>query len=79
MTTARFKVYWHFDGTTQGTVEIDRNVGTFTVRPHRRHTAYELPLAFVAQVVAERVIKAEAFRKRMEKSKARAERRRVRR
>lgn len=78
MTTARFKVYWRFDGTSEGTVEIDRASGVFSVRPHRRHKAYELPLAFVAQVIAERVIKAEAFKKRMEKAKARAERRRMR-
>lgn len=77
MTTARFRVFWSFDGTSQGTVEIDRRVGTFTVRAHRRHRAYELPLAFVAQIVAERVIKADVFRKRMEKAKARAVRRRA--
>jgi hypothetical protein len=75
VTTARFKVYWRFDGTSEGTVEINRSAGTFAVRPHRRHKAYELPLAYVAQLIAERVIKAEAFRKRMEKAKARVARR----
>lgn len=79
MTTARFKVYWRFDGTSEGTVEIDRSTSIFTVRPHRRKKSHSLPLAFVAQVIAERCIKAEAFKKRMEKAKERAERRRAKR
>jgi hypothetical protein len=70
MSTAHFPVYWSFDGTSQGTVSIDRGAGTFTVRPHRRHKSYELPLAFVAQIVAERCIKAEVLRKRLEKARA---------
>ncbi len=66
-TKAHFSVTWRFDGTTQGTVTVDRNSGTFSVRPHRRHKAYELPLAFVAQIVAERVIKTDAAARRAEK------------
>lgn len=73
MTTARFTVYWNFDRTTQGTVEIDRQVGTFRVRPYKRRTSYELPLAFVAQIVAERCIKAEVLKKRLEKARAKKE------
>lgn len=73
MTTARFSIQWRFDGTDQGTVSINRGAGTFSVRPHRRHKDYVLPLAEVAQIVAERIIKAEAFKKRMEKAKARKE------
>ena len=79
MSTARFRVYWNFDGTREATVEIDRVVGTFSVRPHRRRRTYELPLAFIAQLVAERVIKAEVFKRSMEKAKSRAQRRRARR
>jgi hypothetical protein len=63
-TKAHFKVYWHFDKTSEGTVTIDRGADTFSVRPHRRHKSYELPLAFVAQIVAERCIKVEAEEKR---------------
>lgn len=74
MSRASFAVYWRFDGTNQGTVTVDRSAGTFSVRPYRRRRAYELPLAFVAQLVAERIIKAEAAEKR-----AAAKARRVRR
>ncbi len=63
MSRALFPVYWRFDRTTQGTVTIDRGAGTFSVRPYRRRRAYELPLAFVAQLVAERIIKSEAREK----------------
>jgi hypothetical protein len=73
MTTARFPIYWNFDGTKQGTVSINRQAGTFTVRAHRRHKAYELPLAFVAEIVAVRCIKAEVLRKRLEKARQKKE------
>ncbi len=64
MSRANFRVYWRFDGTSEGTVTVDRSAGVFSVRPYRRHRAYELPLAFVAQLVAERIIKQEAAEKR---------------
>lgn len=63
MSASHFPVYWRFDGTSQGTVTIDRGSGTFAVRLYRRRRAYELPLAFVAQLIAERVMKAEAREK----------------
>jgi len=79
MTTAKFQVDWSFDGTDSVTVFINREAGTFTVRPYRRHQSYELPLAFVAQIVAERVIKAEVLKKRLEKARLKQERREFRR
>lgn len=63
---AHFKVPWHFDGTYAVTVSVElTDFGTsyFRVRPHRRRRGYELTLAEVAQIVAERVIKAEAKEK----------------
>lgn len=73
MTTAKFKVAWNFDGTASGTVLINREAGTFAVRPFHRKASYELPLAFVAQIVAERVIKAEILKKRLEKARKKKE------
>lgn len=74
MSRATFRVFWRFDGTREGTVTIDRGAGTFTVRPYRRHVEYTLPLADVAQFVAERISKADAQKKRAERF---ASRRRV--
>jgi len=72
---AHFVVRWNFDHTDQGTVTIDRDSGVFSVRPFRRHSAYELPLSFVAQIVAERCAKAEALAKRLaRKNRKRAKR-----
>lgn len=70
MSRAKFPVYWRFDGTTQATVVIDRGAGVFSVRPHRRRRTYELPLAFVAQLVATRIIKAEAAEKLLARRRA---------
>ena len=64
MSISRFKVSWRFDGTEGGTVTIDRASNIIAVRPLRRHRTYALPLAFVAQLVCERIIKAEAQEKR---------------
>lgn len=70
MSIAHFTCYWHFDGTSQATVSIDRGAGTFEVRPYRRKKSYTLPLAFIAEIVATRCIKAEVLRKRLEKARA---------
>lgn len=73
MTTARFPINWRFDGTTQGTVLINRGAGTFTVRPHRRRKPYTLPLADVAEIVAWRCVKAEVMKKNAEKARIKKE------
>lgn len=66
---ARFSVEWSFDGTKQATVVINRRAGTFEVRPYRRRKSYTLPLAVVAQLVAERIIRAAAVAKRKARSR----------
>lgn len=67
MSLARFRIFWRFDGTTEGTVTIDRGSSVLSVRPYHRKRTYDLPLAFVAQLVAERVMKAEAMEKKAAK------------
>jgi hypothetical protein len=52
--------------------------GSVRVRPLRARRDYELPLDVVAKWIVERVTKAELFRARTEKARARAERRRGR-
>jgi hypothetical protein len=66
---SRFVVYGRFNGTTQATVTIDRGPGTIEVRPYRRRKSYTLPLAFVADMVMWRCLKAEAAEKRAAKKK----------
>lgn len=69
MSQSHFPFAWRFDGTLQGTVTIDRASNTFTVRPYRRKKAYTLPLAFIAEIVATRCIKADVAAKRLAKKK----------
>lgn len=57
------------------TVEGD----TVRVRPKHSRRTYDLPMDRVAKWVVESVLKAEAFKVRMEKARERAERRRLRR
>lgn len=61
---AKFRIVWDFDGTTEATVVVNRRAGTFEVRPLRRRASYALPLAEVAQLVAERIVRAAALAKR---------------
>lgn len=61
---ARFTIAWEFDGTKSATVTINRRAGTIEVRPLRRRRTYTLPLADVARLISERIIKAEAAAKR---------------
>lgn len=69
MGVARFKVFGrNFDGTKEATVEIDRGPGIFRVRPLRRRKVYELPLAYVAEMVLWSCIKAEVREKKRLKS-----------
>ncbi len=79
MRPARAKVIGSFDGVAEATVTMDRARGLFTVRPLRRRRSFELPLSTVAEMVMWRVVKAEVFKKRMDKAKERKERRRRRR
>lgn len=78
MRPARARVVGHFDSAgppQDATVTIDRDRGLFEVRPFRRRKSYTLPLAKVAEMVAQRCIKAEVMTKRFEKAKARKIRR----
>ena len=77
-TNARFKVLARLDQASrlmEGTVTINRAAGTFTVRPLGRRRVYELPLATVADLVVQRIIKAEVFGRRIEKAKKAKEKR----
>lgn len=54
MSQARFEVTGALDGTgalQKGTVFIDRETGMVTVRPHRKHTTYTMPLSVVATMI----------------------------
>lgn len=44
---------------TRGTVTIDRDSGIFTVRPHKSRRTYSVALSLVAEIISERVAKAE--------------------
>ena len=69
--TARFRIVGRLDAShpQSGMVIIDRGTGLFSVRPHRRHRTYTLPLATVAEIVVSRIIKAEVAAERMAKKK----------
>ncbi len=70
MTIAKFKVFTgrrDYNGATAATVMIDRNSNLISVRPHRQHRTYELRLEDVAQIIVERIIKAEIKEKKMAK------------
>lgn len=68
-TKARFRVRLHLDGANEATVIVERNTThqLVTVRPLGKRTSYVLPLADVAEMVAYKVAKAEAERKRQER------------
>lgn len=75
MSTARFEVVGTFDlagGAQKATVLIDRETRIFYVRPYRRKRMYALPLATVASLVCQTIIRAEV----REKHAARKARRR---
>lgn len=70
MRKAKFKVYGSLDrggGGRAGTVTIDREVGTFEVRPHRSRRQYTAPLSTVADIVVQRILAAEVREKQKEK------------
>ena len=75
MTCARFPVTGSLDGTgrrQRGTVTIDRETGTFTVRPLRRKKTYELPLSVVADLVCKTIIISELRERRAAKKAKKA-------
>ncbi len=51
--------------------QIDREAGTFAVRPYRRRKSYALPLGVVATMVCRAIVMAEAREKRLAKAKGR--------
>jgi len=55
----RIKVLGRIDGAAGATVTIDRKLRLFTVRPKGRRRTFELPLAFVAEMVVAKVVKQE--------------------
>lgn len=78
---ARARVLGRFDHASriqEATVTLNRAAGIFEVRPLRSRRSYDLPLGVVAEMVVQRLIKAEAFIKRMEKGKKRKAARRRR-
>lgn len=67
MSVARARVYGQLDGAggpVAGTVEIDREAGLFTVRPLRRRKTYTLPLATVATMVCQAIVRREVMERR---------------
>lgn len=77
MSIARFRVAFPspVDGAREATVEIDREIGLFTVRPLRRRRRYELPLWWVAETTIWKVVRADLAEKKREKAAARKARR----
>lgn len=74
---ARFRVLGRLDQAgrpTEGTVTIDRDLGLFEVRPLRRRRTYTVPLATVATMVVQGIIRVEE-RERRKARKARRGRR----
>lgn len=71
---AKFTVLARLDGARvqAGTVTVERAADLFCVRPHRRRRVYALPLSTVAQLVVERVIRAELAAKAAERRRRRS-------
>ncbi len=60
---------------SEGTVTINRAAGLFSVRPLRRRRVYTLPLAAVAELVVQRMIRLEVLERARAKRAARKGRR----
>jgi hypothetical protein len=70
MSIARFRVSGRLDSASryqEGTVTVERNSGLFVVRPLRRRRTYTLPLSTVAEIVCQRIIRAEVTSKKAER------------
>ena len=68
--SARPRVFARLDSASReqwGTVSIDRESGTFAVRPLRRRREYVLPLSVIAEMVCRRIIASEVATKRKAK------------
>ncbi len=78
---AHFTAVGRFDGERVARVTIlvddDTSRSVFSVRPFRRRRSYELPLADVAQLVLERVVRAELAAMKRERARRRAMHKRV--
>ena len=73
----RFRVIGRLDAASRiqaGTVTISRTALMFAVRPLRRRRDYVLPLATVAEIVTQRIIKAELVERRLAKRHKRGKR-----
>jgi hypothetical protein len=73
----RFAVIGRLDNAARpqaGTVIVSRTSGTFTVRPYRRRRTYTLPLSTVAEIVCQRILRAELAERKATKKKARKHR-----
>lgn len=70
---SRFRIIGRLDNASRiqdGTVTISRSSGTFSVRPLRRRREYVLPLSTVAEIVCQRILRAElAERKAAERAR----------
>lgn len=75
--TSRFRVALTsaIDGAREATVSVERARGLVSVRLLRRRREYVLPLAWVAEAVIWKVIRAEVADRKAEKRKARQARR----
>jgi len=63
----RFRIVGRLDAASRvqaGTVTISRTAGTFAVRPRRRRREYLLPLSTVAEMVCQRILRAEVAEQR---------------
>jgi hypothetical protein len=72
MSVARFPVFGSLDragGARPGTVLIDRGAGTFAVRPQRSRRTYTVSLSIVADIIVERILKAEMREKAADKKR----------
>lgn len=77
MSVSRFPVYSQLDsagGSQRGTVEIDRETKMLTVRPHRKHRTYTMPLDMVATMVCQRIILNELHEQKKAKKAAKRSR-----
>lgn len=78
MKAAHFRIVGLLDEArpSVATVTVDRAAGLFSVRPLRRRRIYTLPLATVAEIIVQRMIRLETLERARAKREARKGRRR---